>query len=447
MQRDSRRAQTSAHPAQGSGAGGGGTDGRRRSRSSVGGHTRGMQIRPIAADEVEEFLRTTEGAFHEDVHDDDLELFHELIEPERTLAAFDGDRMVATAGIFTRELTIPGGVVRMPGVTVVGVQPTHRRRGLLTDLMRRQLDHIHDAGEPVAALWASENAIYGRFGYGAAARHVSLTLRTTGARLASSVPMPEGRVTLAEPAAAVDRIAPLYDRVRRERPGHLDRTPVWWTRRTRDPERFRDGYNQLRAAIHEDAGGTVDGYALYAVKSGWEDGPDGRARVRELVADGPAGASALWSYLLGLDLVRAIEWMIAPPDIPLGELVTSPQVPRLALGTNLWIRLVDVPAALAERTYAAPVDVVFEVDDPFCPWNAGRYRLTADDAGRATCERTGDAPDVALSATDLGAAYLGGTRLAALAFAGRVREVRPGTLARASVAFGAAREPWCPEIF
>jgi predicted acetyltransferase len=155
----------------------------------------------------------------------------------------------------------------------------------------------------------------------------------------------------------------------------------------------------------------------------------------------------MWAFLLGLDLVRAIEWQIAPPDLPIAELVTSPQLPRLALGQNLWIRLVDVPAALTARTYAAPVDVVLDVEDAFCPWNAGRYRLAAGDDGAATCERTDAAPDIALSAADLGAAYLGGTKLAALRMTGRVRELTPGALDRASIAFGAAREPWCPEIF
>src|SRR3954447_6053553 len=192
-----------------------------------------MEIRPLTASELEQFLRTTEGAFHEDVHAEDVEMFSELFEPERSLAAFDGDAMVATTGIFTRELTIPGGVLRIPGVTLVGVLPTHRRRGLLTGLMRRQIDDIHATGEPIAALWAAEAAIYGRFGYGLAARHASVTLRTTGARLAPGAPAPGGRVVLVEPGVAIDRIAPLYDRVRRERVGHLDRTPVWWKRRTR----------------------------------------------------------------------------------------------------------------------------------------------------------------------------------------------------------------------
>jgi predicted acetyltransferase len=410
-------------------------------------HTGRMDIRPLTADELEPFLRTTEGAFHEDVHDEDVEVFATLFEPERSLAAFDGDAMVATAGIFTRELTIPGAVLPIPGVTLVGVLPTHRRRGLLTQLMRRQIDDIHAAGEPVAALWASESAIYGRFGYGTAARHASLTLRTAGARLAPGVPAPEGGVELVEPSEVVDRIAPLYDRVRRERVGHLGRTEAWWKRRTRDSERFRNGYGALRAAVHENADGAVDGYALYAVKSEWEEGPNCRARLRELFVDGADAASAMWSFLLGLDLVRAVEWQVAPPDLPIGELVSSPQLPRLSLGPNLWIRLVDVPAALTARTYAAPVDVVFDVEDPFCPWNAGRYRLAAGEDGRATCERTDAAPDIALSAVELGAVYLGGTRLAPLRMTGRVRELTPGAVDRASIAFGAAREPWCPEIF
>jgi predicted acetyltransferase len=145
--------------------------------------------------------------------------------------------------------------------------------------------------------------------------------------------------------------------------------------------------------------------------------------------------------------VRAIEWEIAPPDLPIAELVVSPQLPRLSLGPNLWIRLVDVRAALAARAYAAPIDVVFDVEDAFCPWNAGRYRLAADGHDAVACVPTDAAPDIALSAAELGAVYLGGTRLAPLRMTGRVRELTPGALDRASIAFGAAREPWCPEIF
>jgi predicted acetyltransferase len=234
--------------------------------------------------------------------------------------------------------------------------------------------------------------------------------------------------------------------VRRARVGHLGRTEAWWRRRTGDPEHRRDGKGPLRAAVHEDDAGEVDGYVLYAVKDGWSDGPDDQVVVRELVADGPEATAAMWAFVLGLDLTRRVAWDIAPPDEPYGELVTGPQNARIELGANLWIRLVDVPGALAARAYAAPLDVVVEVEDAFCPWNAGRYRL-AGGAGGATCERTDAPADIACSANELGAAYLGGTTLAALHAVGRLRELRPGAVERASLAFGSAREPWCPEIF
>ena len=231
-----------------------------------------MEIRPATAEEFPAFLRTTESAFHEDVNDDELARWRTVFEPERSLAVLDGSAMVATAAIFTRELTIPGGLMSVAGVTAVGVLASHRRRGLLTRLMRRQIDDVRAAGEPVAALWASEGAIYGRFGYGLAARHATVALRTAGARLHPDLPAPTGRTTLVEPAEAVPRVAPLYDRVRRERPGHLDRTQAWWERRVADPEQHRNGRNAMRAAVHEDDDGTVDGYALYGVKPGWESG-------------------------------------------------------------------------------------------------------------------------------------------------------------------------------
>jgi predicted acetyltransferase len=405
-----------------------------------------MEIRPVSAGEWPAFLRTTDAAFHSDLYPDDAEAVGAVFEPERSLAAFEGDAIVGTAAIYTRELTVPGAVLPAAGVTLVGVRPTHRRRGVLTALMRRQLDDVRAAGESVAALWASEAAIYGRFGYGLAARHAAVTVHTTGARLAPEVPKPDGRMLLLEPADAVDRIAPLYDGVRRRRVGHLDRAGAWWSRRVRDPERSRQGRSALRAGVHESDDGNVDGYVLYAVKHGWDDGPDDRVYVRELIADGPAATAAMWDYLVGIDLSRTVEWQVAPPDEPLSELVAGPGVPRFVLGQNLWIRLVDVPVALAARAYAAAVDVVFEVDDAFCPWNTGRYRLGAVD-GRAACERTDAAADIALSAADLGAAYLGGTKLAALQAVGRVRELRPSAVERASLAFGAAREPWCPELF
>jgi predicted acetyltransferase len=410
-------------------------------------HTEDMDLRPVTADELPAFLRACEAAFHEDVHPDDERELRRLLEPERTLAAFDGPDIVGTAGIYSRELTVPGGAVPAAAVTVVGVLPTHRRRGVLTALMRRQLDDVRAAGEPVAALWASEPVIYGRFGYGLAACHAEVSLRASGWRLHPAAPTPKGRMALVEPAAAVPRIAPLYDAVRRARAGHLDRGDLWWQHIVYDPEHRRDGRSSLRAAVHEDPDGRVDGYALYAVRHHeWVDGPNADVVVRELVADGPRATAALWTFLLGLDLVRSVKVEATAADEPLRHLLNGPQRVRMELGHNLWVRLVDVGAALEARAYAAPLDVVLDMADAFCPWNAGRWRLQAGADG-ARCGRTDAAPDLALDAADLAAAYLGGPSLAALAAIGRVRELRPGALGRAAPAFRGTREPFCPELF
>ena len=406
-----------------------------------------MDLRAITPDEVPAFVHSLAAEFHEDVHPDDLAVYAAVIEPDRSLAVFDGPGIVATSGVLTRELTVPGGLVPVAAVTMVGVLATHRRRGLLTRMMRRQLDDVRAAGEPVAALWASEPVIYRRFGYGLAARHAEVRIRTAGFRLRPGAPEPEGRMTFLAPADAVPRVAPLYDRVRRARPGHLDRPGRAWEHIVYDPEHEREGRSALRAAVHEAPGGEVDGYVLYAVKHGdWADGPDGEVHVRDLLADGPAATSALWAFLLGLDLTRALRWELAPPDEPLHELLEGPQLVRMTLGVNLWVRLVDVGAALAARTYSRPVDVVLEIDDDACPWNAGRWRLAGDETG-AACARTGAAPDLALSAGDLGAAYLGGSSLAALHAAGRVRELRAGALAPTAAALRGAREPFCADDF
>ena len=331
---------------------------------------------------------------------------------------------------------MPGATVACAAVTAVGVVPTHRRRGLLTTMMRRQLEDVRASGDPVAILWASEGPIYGRFGYGIAARIGRLTARRPAARLAA--PPPPGDPLRAGPAGEhVEAMREIHERVRRERPGMLDRPGPWWDVRLHDPESQRRGAQPLRAVL------VPDGYALYAVRSDRdEDGPAGEVAIRELVGATPAACAELWAFLLDQDLTRTITWRLAPPDEPLWLMLTDPDAVRVGLESALWVRLVDVPTALAARTYAADPDVVLEVSDAFCPWNAGHWRLTG-----GTCERTEAPADLALDASVLGAAYLGGTTLRELAAAGRVAELRPGALARASDAFRGEVAPWCPEVF
>jgi predicted acetyltransferase len=401
-----------------------------------------MEIETIEPGELDAVLHALSAAFLADPDEDEAAVDKQVLEPERTLVARDGGRIVASAGAVTRELTVPGGPVPVAGVTIVGVAPSHRRRGVLSALMRRQLADVREAGEAVAALWASESVIYGRFGYGLATQSAKLEVRTREARLRPVVERLGGAPEIVFAEGAAERLAPAYEAVRTQRPGMLSRSPGWWAAALYDPEKRRDGAGRLRAAVLGD-----QGYALYAYKEVWgEAGVAGELRVRELVAGRPVAAAALWGFLLELDLVRRVTWELAPADEPLPHMLDNNRAVTARLGDALWVRLVDAPRALRERTYSAPFDVVIELADDVCPWNAGRYRVAWDGSG-AECEPTDADADLELSAAELGAAYLGGTTLLSLARAGRVRAHDRAALWAASTGFRGALEPWCPEIF
>jgi predicted acetyltransferase len=394
---------------------------------------------PITADEIPDFVEATYSAFHNDPAPHHLERWERVLEPERTLALRDRGRIVAGTGIFSRTLTVPGGEVPLAGVTLVGVRPTHRRRGLMSALMRRQLSDIHDAGrEAVAALWASESVIYGRFGYGFAALASQLKVATRTAQLRRTSDL---QVDFLPPSDAIPAMREVFEAVRPQVPGMLDREGPWWEDRLRDHESDRDGAQPLRAVVTDGA------YALYSAKPRFAlDRPAGEISVREVVAATAEGRTAVWSYLLGLDLIAELTWDLGPSDDPLPHMVANAQDVHVWVGDSLWVRLVDVPRALAARSYRQPFEVVLEVADDVCPWNAGRWALRWD-GETATCARTATPAGLELTAAELGAAYLGGTTLERLARAGRVRELRTGALAQASAAFQGERAPWCPEIF
>ncbi|MCC3772795.1 GNAT family N-acetyltransferase, partial [Streptomyces sp. UNOC14_S4] len=338
-------------------------------------------------------------------------LWRELTLADRSLAMWDGDEVVGTAGAFDFRMTVPGGVtVPVAGVTMVGVRPTHRRRGTLRGMMRRQLDDVRAWGQPVAVLTASEPDIYGRFGYGAATHMVQARIDTTRV----GIRLPEGaegvRLRLSKPDEAHDACEAVYARRVATRPAMLERRPGWSALPLLDPPSRRDGSSPLQCVLAEVDGRTV-GYARYFAQPRYDEtGAHGTVQVRDVEALTPAAYAVLWRYLFDLDLMDEIVARNRPSDDPLWQLVDNVRLCRLVSGDSLYVRLVDVGAALAARTYQAPVDVVFEVTDDFCPWNAGRWRLSGDAKG-ASCERTGDAADLALSVRELGSAYLGGVSL------------------------------------
>lgn len=407
-----------------------------------------LTLRPIDGSEFPEYFRCLIETFGEDPHDDFREMERSTFEPKRSLAAFDRQRVVATSGIYTRTMTVPGTELPIAAVTLVTVSPTHRRRGLLTSMMRRQLSELHDqSGEPVASLWASEGSIYGRFGYGVAARCAALTAWTRNLRLRPDVSTGDGQMVLVGEEEARPHLAGVYEQARAQSPGWLDRRDRWWDALLFDSDRSRSGASSLRFALYEQADGRVGGYAIYRTKpNSVDDEPRSVVQVHELAATSPASYAAVWQFVLNLDLIHLVEKARCPVDEPLQLMVTDPRAVRLRVGDGLWVRVVDVDRGLAARRYAEDVDVVLAVDDPFCPWNTGRWRLSGGPQG-AECAPTTDPADLRLGAEALGAAYLGGTSLGTLAAAGRVSELRPGALRAASRAFAGEREPWCPEVF
>jgi predicted acetyltransferase len=417
-------------------------------------------IRPVSEEEFDTFNTVDLHAFHgSPLTQDERHLVTSRLEFDRSLAAFDGATPVGTAAAYSFQLTVPGlQTVPAAGITWVSVLPSHRRRGVLRSMMRRQLADVRDRGEPLAVLWASESVIYSRYGYGRAMWHADFTLYRGEGTLARTAPAGDGlRLRLADPVAALPELAKVYDAVLPSRPGFIGRNEAWWRGVVYDPADRRHGNSPLRCVLAEDGSGPR-GYALYSAVNRWDSEtslPDSALHVREMVAAGAAAGAALAADLLSRDLTTEFRIRGRPVDDPLLYQLADPRRARPRLKDALWVRIIDVPGALARRRYSAPVDVVIEVRDDLLPSNAGRWRLATagtapgDGGLRASCvpAGAGDAADVLLDVAGLGAAYLGGTALGALAAAGLVAEGRPGAVRELSTALSWDPAPWCPVSF
>lgn len=404
-----------------------------------------VSVRAYREDDWARFRWLDELAFGYTSPDDDSPDTRILDHDRSLIAELDGEP-VGIASAYGFGLSVPGGaLVPTAGTTWVGVVPTHRRRGVLRAMMLRHLRDSVDRGDVLAALWATGPGIYGRFGYGVAAR--ALRLSVTADHLARAPHDPALRVTLARPGDVRDDMESVYDRAAAVRPGATARDSRWWDRTVYDPEHRRDGGSEKRAVVVSDEGG-VRGHAIYATTLTWSGPgtPDGTVSVRELVAlDAPARA-ALWQVLLGHDLMSRTEWFNAPSDEPLLDWVHDRGAVR-GLTDQLYVRLLDLPAALRARTYRRDVDLVVEVHDDLVAANSGRWHLHAAAGGAARCDPTERAPDLSIDVRDLAAAYLGSRTLDALARAGLAQVHDAARLDAASDAFRHAPAAWCPAVF
>jgi predicted acetyltransferase len=400
-----------------------------------------FEVRPCA--DQEEYTRAI-GAigqyFNPPPSEEFLEELARLMPHERMHAAFEDGDIVGGAGAFPYELSVPGGSLPCAGVTAVGVTPTHRRRGALRLMMDAQLRDVHERGEPIAALWASEETIYGRFGYGIAAWAGELKVKHESDAFAELPELP-ATTRFVSPEEAAELFPPIYDAVRRERPGMPSRSAEWW--KLRHVRLHDDEKHAPRRFVALDIEGETQGYAIYRTHFSFEGGlPASRLVVREALGATPEATAAIWRFVLDVDWMAVVEVSLAPPDHPLFLLLALPRRARYRMGDGIWVRLVDLPAALSGRVYSEGDPLVLEVRDAVCEWNDGRWKLEGGE-----CSRTDDEPDLAFDVSALGSAYLGAVSFAQLRAALRVEELREGAIARADALFAWRPLPWCLEIF
>jgi len=394
-----------------------------------------------SVEELRDALNAISHYFGQENQLEDAERFSRWIEVERMHAAFEGDRIIGGAGAFTFRMSVPGGgTIPAAGITVVGVLPTHRRRGVLRSLMQEQLEDCRKRGDLAAYLWASEATIYGRFGYGLASRMGAISLAEDRTRFA--VPFePRGTVRLVDLEEAARTFPPLHEQVFAQRPGMFLRSKEWWeTRKLFDDPARRKGGSKNLALLELD--GKPAGYAIYTVKQDWEAGfSKGAVTIAEVVTPTPEAARELWRWLLDFDWTSEFVSDLLPLDHELFLLLAEPRRLRFTINDGVWVRLIDVGQALSARTYSGGV-IVLEVDDALLPENAGRWRVTPSGA-----ERTEDAADLHLDITGLGSVYLGGFTFGELVRGSRARELTAGAADRADALFRTNIQPWCPEIF
>lgn len=403
----------------------------------------GITVRAITDEEFAEWAAMTEQPFFEELTEGRLARWRRVAEAQRSLVALDGDRMVGGSSLFRMTVTVPGGEVAMGGLTAVGVLPTHRRRGVLTALMKQHFEDMREWGEPLSGLYAAEAPIYRRYGYGSAAPQMMWTLDRRDTAFHPDLAL-SGGVRLVQPDEALRTFPAVYDAVRTQRPGMPDRNPaVWQNWVGEDPPDRRGGLSQMYLAQLEDRG-----YVLYRGKV--DDWPHGLARgtlsVLEHMATDAVAAATLWRYVFDHDLIAEFKITQRPTDDLLPLFLVNPRGLTGWQNDGMWLRLMDVGTALQSRTYAVDDAVTIGVVDARVPDNSGSWRLEGGPAG-AECTPTDAEPHVRVDAADLGGAYLGNLKLSRLVRAGLAEQSSPGAAARADRMFATDPAPWSPQEF
>lgn len=406
-----------------------------------------IEIRAVTHDEFPEMRRAVNRGFGHDLPADDTEGLagaRAIFELDRTYCAFDEGLIVGTCADFALNVAVPGGVQPMAGTTVVVVQPTHRRRGLLTQMMRAHMDATHERGEPLAGLWASETVIYGRFGFGSATDRLDLAFDTR--RIGPWTDRGLDTIEFVESADADSVVRSFFEEWYPTQPGALSRSDAWWTHRVmRDPESRREGGSALRFAIAR-RDDRVVGYCTYRQTEKFEDWiAEGTVDVVDLFGLDGQARSSLWRYVAHIDLFPHVRYWNAPVDVGLPWQVANLRAIKRSVSDGLWLRLVDVEKAFDGRSFAVSDSVTVEVVDEFCEWNAGTYRIEAD-GGSGGAVRTSDAPHLTMDIGTLSAMFLGGRNPVNLLDSGLASGERTAA-ARLGAMLATDAAPWCQDVF
>jgi predicted acetyltransferase len=385
-----------------------------------------------------ELLELIDVAFSAPWSDAQLEAERRVWEPDRSIVAIDEKQLVGHTAAFSHRMTVPGAQVPMAGVTMVGVRPTHRRRGILRDLMRAQLHEIHEAGaEPLAGLTASEAVIYGRFGYGLASDHQEIVVPKPARELRPVAGIDDVRIRYVDVRETLAETAALRNKLATERVGMFEHDERWQELVVSDNVMVNPSNASALRCVLAERDGELTGFAHYRTKRA----DKGFVEVRRVHAVDLASHAALWRYLLEPDLLSETRYEALPSDDPLLDLLIDQRAPSPITRDGLWLRFVDLAPALAARTYARDIDVVLEVTDGFLPWNAGKWHLAGGPAG-ASCESTTRPADLTVDVRDLASVYLGKPSFVRLGAAGLAQEHTAGALEAAAQAFSTSRLPW-----
>jgi predicted acetyltransferase len=400
-----------------------------------------LEIRNVSDGELDAFRECIYNTFGDDLESDvgGDERIKALIPEAQRWAAFDGPIVVATAGTFDHAIGVPGGgTLPMAGLTVVTVRPTHRRRGILRQLMERHLDDARRRGFPVSGLWASEAGIYGRFGYGLATHTDVITIEN--AQTVELHPRSgSDAIEWIDESAARTRLPEVYARATAARPGALRRSAVWWhQRRFLESAFVRHGASKRRHVIARRDGAIV-GYLQFRQRGAFEPSrPNGKIEIVELIGIDSRAELTLWELALRMDLFPNVAWNLAPVDDALAWAVVDQRRIQRRRTDALFLRIEDLPATLAARTYPIDGTLRFAIGD-------ATWELIVD-GGRARCATTAKPAELRFGPTTLASLYLGGVSATQLARSEQLRG-DAAAITRADALFASAIAPWCPEVF